>query len=241
MALRNLITDVAGVTVGHADDARLASGVTAIVFDEPAVASIDVRGGGTGTRESVLLDPVDDGGADRRDRARRRLRLRPRSRRGRDGAARRTGPRLRDAHGAGADRAGRDPVRPAQRRRQGLGPFPALSRARLRGGRRGGRHIQARHRRRRLRRDHRQFQGRYRLRLGDGRRHHGRRAGRGQCGRLRHRRDGTVVLGGAVRARRRVRRPRPAVAAASRARSRSAPRDAPPRTPRSPWSRPTPP
>ena len=57
MALRNLITDVAGVAVGHADDARLASGVTAIVFDEPAVASIDVRGGGAGTRESVLLDP----------------------------------------------------------------------------------------------------------------------------------------------------------------------------------------
>ena len=57
MASHNLITDVAGVTVGHADDARLASGVTAIVFDEPAVASIDVRGGGTGTRESVLLDP----------------------------------------------------------------------------------------------------------------------------------------------------------------------------------------
>ena len=57
MALRNLITDVAGVTVGHADDAKIASGVTAVVFDEPAVASIDVRGGGTGTRESVLLDP----------------------------------------------------------------------------------------------------------------------------------------------------------------------------------------
>jgi D-aminopeptidase len=57
MTRRNLITDVAGLTVGHADDARLASGVTAIVFDGPAVASIDVRGGGTGTRESVLLDP----------------------------------------------------------------------------------------------------------------------------------------------------------------------------------------
>jgi D-aminopeptidase len=57
MTLRNLITDVTGVTVGHADDAKLASGVTAIVFDEPAVASMDVRGGGTGTRESVLLDP----------------------------------------------------------------------------------------------------------------------------------------------------------------------------------------
>src|SRR5882757_10272677 len=55
---RNLITDVAGVKVGHADDARLASGVTAIVFDEPAVASIDVRGGGPGTREADLLDPA---------------------------------------------------------------------------------------------------------------------------------------------------------------------------------------
>ena len=40
---RNLITDVAGLTVGHADDARLASGATAIVFDQPAVAAIDVR------------------------------------------------------------------------------------------------------------------------------------------------------------------------------------------------------
>jgi D-aminopeptidase len=58
MTQRNLITDVAGVRVGHAQDARLGSGVTAIVFDEPAVASIDVRGGGPGTRESVLLDPA---------------------------------------------------------------------------------------------------------------------------------------------------------------------------------------
>ena len=55
--MRNLITDVAGVLVGHADDARLASGVTAIVFEEPAVAGVDVRGGGPGTRETDLLDP----------------------------------------------------------------------------------------------------------------------------------------------------------------------------------------
>ena len=55
---RNLITDVAGLTVGHADDARLASGATAIVFDRPAVAAIDVRGGGPGTRETDLLDPA---------------------------------------------------------------------------------------------------------------------------------------------------------------------------------------
>lgn len=54
---RNLITDVAGVRVGNADDARLASGVTAIVFDEPAVAAVDVRGGAPGTRETDLLEP----------------------------------------------------------------------------------------------------------------------------------------------------------------------------------------
>jgi L-aminopeptidase/D-esterase-like protein len=56
--LRNLITDVPGVLVGNAEDLRLGSGVTAIVFEQPAVASIDVRGGGPGTRESTLLDPA---------------------------------------------------------------------------------------------------------------------------------------------------------------------------------------
>src|SRR5688572_13066496 len=56
-SLRNLLTDISGVHVGHAHDAALASGVTAIVFDSPAVASIDVRGGGPGTREDALLSP----------------------------------------------------------------------------------------------------------------------------------------------------------------------------------------
>src|SRR6202162_4913160 len=54
--MKNLLTDVAGVRVGHADDAKLASGVTAVIFDKPAVAAIDVRGGGPGTREGALLD-----------------------------------------------------------------------------------------------------------------------------------------------------------------------------------------
>ena len=54
--MKNLLTDVAGVRVGHADDAKLASGVTAVIFDRPAVAAIDVRGGGPGTREGELLD-----------------------------------------------------------------------------------------------------------------------------------------------------------------------------------------
>src|SRR5271166_2010644 len=53
----NLITDVAGVKVGNADDAKLASGVTAIVFDEPAVASIAVNGGSPAVRDTALLEP----------------------------------------------------------------------------------------------------------------------------------------------------------------------------------------
>jgi D-aminopeptidase len=56
--MRNLITDVPGLKVGHAEDLALGSGATAVIFDEPAVASIDVRGGGPGTRETALLDPA---------------------------------------------------------------------------------------------------------------------------------------------------------------------------------------
>jgi L-aminopeptidase/D-esterase-like protein len=53
----NLLTDVPGLKVGNAQDETLASGTTAIVFDEPAVASADVRGGGPGSRETELLRP----------------------------------------------------------------------------------------------------------------------------------------------------------------------------------------
>jgi L-aminopeptidase/D-esterase-like protein len=54
--LKNLLTDIAGVRVGHIHDTTLASGVTAVIFDRPAVAAIDVRGGGPGTREDAMLD-----------------------------------------------------------------------------------------------------------------------------------------------------------------------------------------
>ena len=53
----NLLTDVEGLTVGHATDLTLGSGVTAIVFDEPAVASGTVMGGAPGGRDTNLLDP----------------------------------------------------------------------------------------------------------------------------------------------------------------------------------------
>ena len=53
----NLLTDLAGVRVGHAHDARIASGVTAIVFDTANVASAVTRGGAPGSRDTTLLDP----------------------------------------------------------------------------------------------------------------------------------------------------------------------------------------
>ena len=55
--MRNLITDVPGLRVGHAHDERLASGVTALVFDSPAVASISIGGGAPGVRDTALLEP----------------------------------------------------------------------------------------------------------------------------------------------------------------------------------------
>jgi D-aminopeptidase len=54
---RNLITDVGGLCVGNAQDARLKSGVTVVTADAPFVAAVDVRGGAPGTRETDLLAP----------------------------------------------------------------------------------------------------------------------------------------------------------------------------------------
>lgn len=57
MAALNLITDVQGLKVGHAGDLALGSGTTVILCETPAVASVDVRGGSPGTRETDLLSP----------------------------------------------------------------------------------------------------------------------------------------------------------------------------------------
>ncbi len=54
---RNSITDVPGIAVGNAEDVAVRSGVTVVVPDRPAAAAVDVRGGGTGTRELALLEP----------------------------------------------------------------------------------------------------------------------------------------------------------------------------------------
>jgi len=54
---RNLITDVDGILVGNTEDAGLRSGVSVVLGERPFVASVDVRGGGPGTRDTDLLDP----------------------------------------------------------------------------------------------------------------------------------------------------------------------------------------
>jgi L-aminopeptidase/D-esterase-like protein len=53
----NRITDVPGLLVGNARDARLKSGVTVLTAEAPFVAGVDVRGGAPGTRETELLAP----------------------------------------------------------------------------------------------------------------------------------------------------------------------------------------
>ncbi|GIT90865.1 peptidase T4 [Jannaschia pagri] len=54
---RNLITDVAGLRVGNADDTALMSGATVLIGDAPFVAGVHVMGGAPGTRETDLLAP----------------------------------------------------------------------------------------------------------------------------------------------------------------------------------------
>ena len=54
---RNLITDVAGLRVGHAQDAGLRSGATVLLGERPFTAAVSVMGGAPGTRETDLLAP----------------------------------------------------------------------------------------------------------------------------------------------------------------------------------------
>lgn len=52
------LCDVPGVLVGHATDLEGITGCTAILFEEPAVVGVDVRGSSPGTRETDRLGPV---------------------------------------------------------------------------------------------------------------------------------------------------------------------------------------
>ncbi len=63
--MKNTICDVPGLKVGQASDAKAKTGVTVVLPDARAVAAVDVRGGGPGTRETDalrlvgLVDEVD--------------------------------------------------------------------------------------------------------------------------------------------------------------------------------------
>jgi L-aminopeptidase/D-esterase-like protein len=61
--MRNLITDVPGVTVGGAEDDAARTGVTVLLCGHPFTAAVDVRGGGPGTRETEALSPENLVGA----------------------------------------------------------------------------------------------------------------------------------------------------------------------------------
>jgi L-aminopeptidase/D-esterase-like protein len=54
---KNLITDVAGLKVGHATDEAVRTGVTVLLCESGWAAAVDVRGGGPGTRETDALAP----------------------------------------------------------------------------------------------------------------------------------------------------------------------------------------
>ncbi|MNK12063.1 Peptidase family S58 [compost metagenome] len=54
---RNSITDVDSIRVGQAEDLKVWTGVSVVLFDSPAVAAVDVRGGAPGTRDTDALNP----------------------------------------------------------------------------------------------------------------------------------------------------------------------------------------
>lgn len=53
----NLITDIAGLRVGNAEDVGLRSGVSVLLGARPFTAAVQVMGGAPGTRETDLLAP----------------------------------------------------------------------------------------------------------------------------------------------------------------------------------------
>ncbi|MGH6890368.1 MAG: P1 family peptidase [Rhizomicrobium sp.] len=60
---RNLLTDVAGLSVGQAQDMAARSGVTLVLAERAIAAAVDVRGGAPGTSGTETLDPVNLVGA----------------------------------------------------------------------------------------------------------------------------------------------------------------------------------
>lgn len=47
--------NISGIAIGHAHDAAMATGVSVVIADPPAVCAVDVRGGAPGTRETDAI------------------------------------------------------------------------------------------------------------------------------------------------------------------------------------------
>ena len=58
MRLRNAITDVPGLRVGHAQDEEALTGCTVVLCEGGAVGGVDQRGGAPGTRETDAMHPL---------------------------------------------------------------------------------------------------------------------------------------------------------------------------------------
>ncbi|PWH12547.1 MAG: peptidase S58 [Anaerolineae bacterium] len=57
--MKNTLTDVPGLEVGHAHDLEALTGVTVILCRQGAIGGVDVRGSAPGTRETDLLHPLN--------------------------------------------------------------------------------------------------------------------------------------------------------------------------------------
>ena len=142
-----------GFSAGHWSDREAATGCTVVLPPaEGATASVDIRGGGTGSRETQLLDPLANPQRVHARAADRRQRLWPGRRRRRRALAGAQGQGAPDPGRPGAAGPGRGALRPRQRR-----PGRASDRRARRGGLRGrDAGARARQRRRRHRRGGRQ-------------------------------------------------------------------------------------
>lgn len=56
---KGYITDIEGIKVGHAQNLDAGTGVTVLIPPKGNTASVEVRGGGPGTRETDLLNPIN--------------------------------------------------------------------------------------------------------------------------------------------------------------------------------------
>jgi len=58
MTLKNSITDIDGIKVGHAHDDQALTGCTVLLCEKGAIGGVDQRGGAPGTRETDALHPM---------------------------------------------------------------------------------------------------------------------------------------------------------------------------------------